>query len=119
MKHPNTWFALIVIALALLLNSVRSASAADSKDNRTQYHQAETAPQAKPYEDKEPEVPFAIWQSTISTLRESVADNKQQAIAAQEQAEASKENFCSPAVVVNEVLALVGLCYLAFMYLQW
>lgn len=118
MKHSKLSLALILIVLALLLSVVRNASA-DSKSHRALQHQAKTEPHANSVEQKEPQVPFAISQSTISALRESIADNKQQAIAAQKQAEASKETFCSPAVVVNEVLALVGLCYLYLMYLQW
>ncbi len=119
MKHSSTWFALILIALALLPSIVRVASAVESKNHSTQNHQAETTPQPESIEKKEPVLPFAIWQATVSALHKSVADNEQQAIAAQKQAEANKETFCSPAVVVNEVLAFVGFCYLLLMYLQW
>jgi hypothetical protein len=119
MKHSSTWYALILIALVSLPSAVKNASAADLKSHRTQHHQTEAAPQAKPVENKESEVPFAIWQATVSALRESIADNKQQTIAAQKQAEADKQTFCSPAVVVNEILAAVGVGYLVFMYLQW
>ncbi len=119
MKPSNTWFTLILIASALLLNGVKSARAAESKNHRAQHHQADPAPQTKPVKNEEPEVPLAVWQATVSALRESIADNKQQAIAAQKEAEANKQTFCSPAVVVNEILATVGICYLILMYLQW
>ncbi len=119
MKHSNTWFASILIASALLLSVVRIASAVESKNHRTQNHQAETTPQPESIENKEPEIPFAVWQATVSALHKSIADNEQQAIAAQKQAQADKQTFCSPAVVVNEILAAVGFGYLLLMYLQW
>jgi hypothetical protein len=119
MKHSKPLSVLILIASALLLSAARNVSADELKHHRSQNHQADTTPQAKPIENKEPEVPLAVWEATISALRESITDNKQQAIAAEKQAEADKQTFGSPAVVINELLALVGVGYLFIMYLQW
>jgi len=57
-------------------------------------------------------------ESVEATLSEAISTIKQQAITAQKQAEAYKETYCSPPVVINGVLALVGLGYLIFMGLQ-
>lgn len=118
MKLSRRCSTSILIVLALLLSGVGRVSG-DSKDHPAQQHKLDTAQHDQPIQEKEPQVPSAIWQATVSALRESIADNKQQAIAAQKQAEANKQTFCSPAVIVNEILAVVGAGYLFFMYLQW
>jgi hypothetical protein len=121
MKLSKPLCALILIASALLLSGARSANA-DSKNHPAQHHENKAAAQAQSVENKQPavqQVPLSVWQNTDAALHESIAANKEQAIATQKQAEANKQTFCSPAVVVNEILALVGGFYLIFMGLQW
>src|SRR5216683_1316566 len=118
MKRSKPLSALILIASILLLSGEGNASA-ESQKYRSDQHKRQATPQAEPVRRQEPQVPLSVWQATESALHESLAANKQQAITAQKQAESNQQTFCSPAVVVNEILALIGAGYLFFMYLQW
>src|SRR5690242_20201587 len=118
MKHLKLSLTSILIVSALLLSGASKVNN-ESKNLRRNQHDADTKPQAKAIQNQQPQVPFAVWQATISALRESLAANKQQAIATQKQAESHQQTFCSPAVVVNELLALIGVGYLIVMWLQW
>ena len=60
-----------------------------------------------------------MWNQTNAALIESIRAQKEQSIADQKQAETHKENWCSPSVIVQGVLAVIGFGYLGFMGLQW
>jgi len=108
----------ILIASALLLSAAKSGSAPSQKLHRKQ-HDAKAEPQANAVKNQEPQIPRSIWEHTDARLAEAIAALKQQSIATQEYAEANKQTFYSPSVVVNEVLALIGALYLVAMFLQW
>jgi hypothetical protein len=118
MKPLKLLSASILIASALLLSRAKNASE-QSQSHRSDQHNGKATPHAEPVKQQEPQVPFSVWQATVSALQESLAANKQQAITSQKQTEANQQSFCSPAVVVNEVLAAIGAGYLFLMYLQW
>jgi hypothetical protein len=103
---------LVLIALAL-------PSSVASKDSRTNHHKGETARPAEPIKQQETQVPFSVWQSTEVALSEALQAIRQQYIAAEKQAETYKETWCSPSVLVNIALAVIGLGYLIFAGLQW
>jgi hypothetical protein len=90
-----------------------------SKDSRTDQHKGEAVSPTEPIKQQEPQVPFSVWQSTESVLSESVQTIKQQAIAAEKQADSDKDTWCSPSVLVNIALVVIGFGYLIFAGLQW
>jgi hypothetical protein len=108
----------ILIGLALLLSAERNATGTSQHLARNQ-HQTETKPHTETVQQPKPEIPLPIWPQTIAAFDKAIAAYKEQAIAAQKQTEAQKETFCSPGVVVNEVLAVIGFGYLFLMHLQW
>ncbi len=103
---------LILLALALPLNAA-------SKDSRADHHKSETAGPAEPIKQQESQVPLSVWQATETALSEAIQTVKQQSVAAEKQAETYKETWCSPSVLVNIALAIIGLGYLIFAGLQW
>jgi hypothetical protein len=110
MRWLRTYFPLVLIAAALLLNVANANTA--SKKLGADHHKSEAAEQPKTVKQQEPEVP-------LSVLQESIRAQKEQSIAAEKQAEAYKETWCSPSVIVQAVLAVVGAGYLIFAGLQW
>jgi hypothetical protein len=118
MKRLKPSLALILIGLALLLSAAKKLNA-ESEQNRGKQHQTEPDPHSGNIQQQQPQIPLSALQSAEVALSEALAAIKQQAVAAKEPAEASKVTFCSASVVVNEVLALIGLGYLVFMRLQW
>jgi hypothetical protein len=103
---------LVLLALALPLSVA-------SKDSRTNHHKGEAARPAEPIKQQEAQVPLSVWQSTESALSKAIQAIKQQAVATEKQAESDKETWRSPSVLVNIVLAVIGLGYLIFAGLQW
>ncbi len=106
----------ILIAVSVLL--LLSAASASEKPRRSQ-HEAQPKPTQQAIQEQQPQVPLSVWQRTDAALSESIRAHKEQSIAERKQAEASQQTFCSPSVLVNEVLALIGIGYLIFMGLQW
>jgi hypothetical protein len=105
----------ILIAFALVL-------IAASEDSWSVQHKAQAKPSQKTVEKQQaqvPVVPLSVMESVQTALREALGTIKQQAIAAEKQAESYKETYYSPPVVVNGVLALIGIGYLVLMGLQW
>ena len=105
----------ILVASALLL----SAASAAPKDPRTNQHKTEANPKTESVQQQQPQVPLSVWQATNTALSESIAAQKEQSVAAKKQAQAYKESWRSPSVIVDIALALVGAGYLFFMRLQW
>lgn len=103
---------LVLLALTLPLNAA-------SKDSRPDQHKGDTARPAEPIKKQETQVPLSVWQSTEIALTKAIAAIKQQAEAAEKQAESDKETWCSPSVLVNIALAVIGFGYLIFAGLQW
>ena len=106
------WHLAILIAAVLFLNAA-------SENPRSDQHKAQSAPSQKDIEKQQSQVPSTVFRSIRATPSEAVAGVKQQAITAQKEAETRGEDFLSPPVVVNEILALVGFGYLVFASLQW
>jgi hypothetical protein len=108
---------LSLVVLTILLSAANNGSA--SENRRTNQHKRKAAPKAESIQQQEPQVPLSVWRSTSEALTESLQANKRQTIAAEKEAQTTKQTFRSPSVVVNEVLALIGIGYLIFMKLQW
>jgi hypothetical protein len=105
----------ILIAAALLLSAA-------SENPRTIQHKSQPARTQNPVKNQQPQVPIVPpteLQSVEAALSEAIGTIKQQAVTAEKQAAAYEETYCSPPVVVNIVLAAVGLGYLIFACLQW
>jgi hypothetical protein len=115
MKRSKLWLKSILIVLALLLSGASSANATSQNLHRDQ-HQANPHPQPQSIQKQEPNIP--VWEQSNVALTEALHANEQQSIAAQKQADAQKQTFDSPSVVVNEILAAIGVGYLVFMGLQ-
>ncbi len=110
------------LALSIVITSALLLSAGDvtSKDQRgTKPHKKTPAEQSESVQQQQPEVPLSVWQSTNAALTEALGTVKQQVIAAEKQAEANRETWCSPPVVAQILLVIVGTGYLVFAGLQW
>jgi hypothetical protein len=109
---------LILAVSALLLSAVKLGSA-ESKNPRTNQHQSNTARKGEPVKNQEPQIPLAVWQRTQAALDESIASVKEQSETTKKQAEAYKEIWRSPSVLIQIVLAVITACFLVFAWLQW
>jgi len=110
--------AFTLVGLALLMTGVANARV-ESRGLRTEQHETVPAKNGANIQAQEPQVPFSALQSAQAALSESVRTINQQVVAAGKQAEAYKETWCSPAVIVQVVLAVIGAGYLLFAGLQW
>jgi len=118
MKHSNTWFALILIASALLLSGARSANALQNERN-DRNHQDQPRQHSEPTQVQPPVlVPSPAYYATIlGELRAIVREE----IAKDEQEHADRESWNSPTVwqfAVSIALAIVGAAYTVTAYRQ-
>jgi hypothetical protein len=118
MKRSRQLSVLILIVLALFLSGAK-AEGTKSKNSRANQHQSETDRHPNPIGNQEPQIPLAVWQRTQAALNESIATVKEQAEAAKKQADAYKETWRSPSVLVQIVLTLITGGFLIYAGLQW
>ena len=112
MKLPNTRFALILIASALLLSGVKNVSAA-SDQKRHEKHQRETSEQEEKRADQQTVlVPSQAYQAAIlGALRAVVREE----VARQEQEHADYKRWNTPMFWIGSVgLLVVGAFYTLF-----
>jgi hypothetical protein len=107
----------LLVLSALLVGNLSVGFA--SQKLRTQKHNTKPQTQPQPIKEEQPQVPLTVWQRTETALDEALSAAKQQAKTEEEEAKSSKETWCSPSVIVQVVLAIVGAGYLLFAYLQW
>jgi len=103
------FFFSLVLALLLLRLGIGIAA---SENQRSNQHQSKPKEKPKAIKEQEPQVPLSAFQSALRTI-------EQQNEAAEKEAEASKETWHSPSVLVNIALAIIGAGYLIFAALQW
>jgi hypothetical protein len=101
--------------LVLLLSAAKNES---GKTRPNQYKKA-TAEHSQSTNNQEPQVPLSVLQSSDAALRKAVSTIKKQAEAAEKQANAYKESWDSPSVLVQVGLLVVGIAYSIFAALQW
>jgi hypothetical protein len=118
MKRSKPLSALILIVLALLLSGAKG-EIAKSKNPRANQHQSETIRHPDSTGNQELQIPLAVWQRNQAALNESIATVKEQAEAAKRQADAYKETWRSPSVLVQIVLTFITGGFLIYAGLQW
>jgi hypothetical protein len=115
MKHSRTWFALILIASALLLSAASSADALQNeRDNHTHndhpQQQSETAQAQPPVLVPSPAYYAAILGELRAIVREEIAKDEQE--------HADRKDWNTPAFWVNVFIAIVGAAYTIVAYRQ-
>ena len=113
MKHSIIWFALILIASALLL-SVANSATQNERNNRAHHEQpqrqSEPAQPQAPLLMPSPAYFAAILGELRAIVREEIANDKQEHI--------DRNDWDTPAFWVSIVLALVGAAYTVIAYRQ-
>lgn len=120
MKHSSTWFALILIASALLLSAGRNISAA-SHNPREKKHQEpanEAAQTAKPLEP-EPSVPLRDFEAAQSALLDALRALHAEQEARSKDQHPSYEPIYAPSVLIQFALLIVGFFYTLYARRQW
>jgi hypothetical protein len=115
MRGWGRFLPLVLLTLVVLLSVANGAS----KDDRPSKNKSKAAEQSEPAKHQEPQVPFPVWQATITALSDAIRTIDQQSKTADKQADAYRETYLSPPVVVNIALAIIGAGYLGFACLQW
>jgi hypothetical protein len=118
MRRWRKFLPLVLLTPAVILSAPISANS-ESKSLSRYQHKTQAAPHLESVQQQHPEIPLSVWQRTQAALDESLATIKQQAEVAQKQTKSNQETWHSPAVIVQIVLAFVGIGYLIFTYLQW
>jgi hypothetical protein len=90
----------ILIALALFVIGGGNSRSAELKNPRTNQHKYKTAPEHETVENKEIQILSSVLQDTKAALNELTRSIEQQTAADEKQANAYKETYCSPAVVI-------------------
>jgi hypothetical protein len=114
MRWWGRFLPLVLLTLVVLLSAANGAS----KD-RPDENKEKTPKQSETTKRQEPQIPFTIWQATVAALNEAIRTIDQQSKTADKQANAYRETYFSPPVVVNIALAFIGVGYLVFSCLQW
>jgi len=118
MKRSNTWFALILIASALLLSAAKQGSAA-SKNPRPNQHEKSPTKLPDAAQQQEEKEFLSTLQSSQAAFLETLRTIERQAKAEREENSPKPETYSSPSVRIQIGLLIVGVVYSILAALQW
>jgi hypothetical protein len=115
MRWSKTFLILLILA------TLTGDGKADAELNqaRPNEHQEPAAKHQDAATNQESQVPLSVLRASQAALSEAVGATKQEAEADNKQADAYKETLCSPSVLIQMGLLVVGAIYSVFAALQW